>query len=106
VVNELHGSPEKPALGVGFLDPYFHREQRGFAVRPERTGFRYAKTDLDRLLVLCRRRRDRAKHGDGPDQTGKCSCFQISKHGEPPEGTMILKISSPIAVPTPAAWTA
>src|SRR5262249_32109825 len=52
VVNELHGSPDKTALGVGFLDPYFHREQRGFPVWPERTGLRNAKTDLDRLLVL------------------------------------------------------
>src|SRR5262249_53347797 len=106
VVNKLHRPSEKTALGVGFLDPYFHREQRGFAVRPEWTGFRDAKTDLDRLLVLRRCRRHRAKRGERPDQASKCCRFQISKHGEPPERIMILKISSPIARPTPATWTA
>jgi hypothetical protein len=80
-VNELYWSPKKTALSVDFLDPYFHRQQRGFAVRSERTGFRNAKTDLDRLLVLSVSCHDCAKGGDNAKQAGKSRSFQISKHG-------------------------
>ena len=72
VEDELDRTPEQTALGVDFLFPDLHAEQRLLAVGGERAGQRHAEADRDRLARLGarrrgerRRQRERASGGEG-----------------------------------------
>src|SRR4029077_6477971 len=87
-----------------FLNPDFHREQRRLAIRTQRTGFRHAEPDLDRLLVL--------RDGRCCRHRGKCSCgrshrihggFHITQHTVLPKLLWFCGFFSPIDLPTPVA---
>jgi hypothetical protein len=54
VIDELDRSAQQPALGIGFLLPDFHRQQRRLAVGRETPGQPHAKADLDRFHRLRR----------------------------------------------------
>ena len=56
IIDELHGTAEQPAFGIGILLPDLLGEQRGLAVGREPARQRHAVADLDGLAGLRRRR--------------------------------------------------
>ena len=74
IIDELHGTAEQPAFGIGILLPDLLGEQGGPAVGGEPSRQRHAVADLDGFALLRRRRgRDEntgGKRRDGEDGSG------------------------------------